>query len=266
MSAENLDHEDLLHNEDEDNSFWDLADVDPGLAIADGMDQSEVDTGIPQATYDREMAIATMKGIVPNPLDLSHYRRLYNNRSVSERYNISIALRTMGTPQRVRINRGYVIPSNSSNLAYSAVASHIDALMVVPKDIGLDAVLPITRPCQGYIFKLNFSQRTRIFKGRSPKFGFDPTESLLWIGRCRRDEVWVALADTLPGDAPEDTQPFYGSLKDAVMPVETYNMLLMFLAYSLSESGISDITVSARNRYPDKIEETGTVRRATNLL
>ena len=228
------------------------------------MDQSAANSGIPQAVFDQEFAIATMNQVMPTPVTLSQLKNLYE-RPHAGRIPIARAVRTLSTPQRVNIDNNFMVPATSPDLGYSSTLSHVDALIMVPNTIGLDALLPVFPPDQGYALQLQLGQRTKPFRGKSPRLGFNPKQSLLYVGRCRRDDVWVAFADTLPEEAPLNTQPIRGRLKDTVMPRAIHNMLLLFFAYSLSIASVGDICIHG-NDYPADIENDDCIQQHTNLM
>ena len=228
------------------------------------MAQSEVQSGIPQQVFDREFARATMDQILATPTLLSQMKTLYESPHAS-RFPLTRATRLLTTPQRVAVDAQFTIPSSSPDVAFASKVAYVDALTIVPNSVGLDALLPAFPPDQGYMLQLHFGHRSKLLRGKSTKLGFNPKESLLWIGRCRRDDVWLGLADRLPEEAPLNTQPIHGRLKNTVMPLTVYNMMLMFFAHSMSFAAITDIYVNGNN-YPEDIDSPDCIRRRTSLL
>ena len=228
------------------------------------MDQSEVQSGIPQQLFDREFALATMDQILPTPISLSSLKNMYEEPHRT-RLPRARATRLLSTPQRVFVDPHFTVPTMSPELQFSSTRAHVDALLMIPNTIGLAALLPILPPDQGYSFQLHLGQRTKMFRAKAPKLGFDPKQSLLWIGRCRREDVWIALADRLPEEAPLDTPPLHGRPKDTVMPLMTYNMLVMFIAHCMSNGAIADVDINGGD-YPEDIDSPECIRRHTNLL
>ena len=106
------------------------------------MDQSEVQSGIPQQLFDREFALATMDQILPTPISLSSLKNMYEEPHRT-RLPRARATRLLSTPQRVFVDPHFTVPTMSPELQFSSTRAHVDALLMIPNTIGLDALLPI---------------------------------------------------------------------------------------------------------------------------
>lgn len=248
---------------DESNAV-DLADVAAPLQSEAPLKQGEVSIGVSQATLDRDFALETMRKIPTHRITLARLERLYEARRPG-RLAQSEAIRIMQKPQKVTIDQEYLRRPSDPDLSYFSITSHIDALMIVPSNIGLAAILPARRPNQSFSLQLSLTRLSRPFTAKDGYFGFDPHKALMWVGRYACDAVWVALADNVPEDAPPDTQPYRGRVKEAIVDRPVAHMILMFFAYSLSVAAVADIHISGV-RYPRNVETIDCVKNNTNLL
>ena len=239
----------------------DLEEVDPGFENdGDSYLQSDVNHGINQLTGGRDAAIAAMKQIKGLTVELSEMAKWYRDQLYKEAITT-----TMTSMRRVHVNPEYLLPSCPDSVVIGCTESHVDALVMVPNSCGLDAILPATRPESEFRLSLSLCQWKRKFRAKYARLGFNPKQAMFYIGRCREEDVWFALADTLPEDAPINTPATNARSIDTLMPVEIRNMMLMFFAYTLETGVINEITVSG-SRYPEDIHDIEQVKIATDLL
>lgn len=249
---------------DEDDELIDLAEVVAPLRSDAPLSQRLVSLGITQALMDRDFAQETMRTMNPTRVTLSTLQQTYET-GTPARIPRSSAIRLLEKPQQVTIDQRYTRRYNDPSLAFSSIKSHVDALMIVPSDIGLDAVLPVERPSQSFNLQLCLHNPSRPFTAKNGYFGFETTRSLMWIGKYPCDALWCGLAHEIPGAAPLHTQPVRGRPKDATADNDVIFMIFMFFAYSLSVAGVADIHISG-DRYPLDISTIQGVKNNTNIM
>jgi len=107
--------------------------------------------------------------------------------------------------------------------------------MTVSASIGLWAATPNINVDHNYVFNLDLTKPYRDFKGKYGKLGFDPKGRILFIGKSRNDDVWLAMAPWSFFDDSADNMPAGHVTGDARLSTKHYRMLVMFFAYLLSQ-------------------------------
>jgi hypothetical protein len=240
--------------------FIDLEDIDSDFRTAenDVYKQNDIYHSFGYNGSTRAGAIRELKAMKPEIIKLSRLQRIYENRLRGS------ALETLSSLNRVKIDDHFLFSETSPNLVMSCRTSHVDALVMVPKDIGLDAILPCHDPGPGFTLDLRLNERRKRFKFKYSCLGFDPTGVTMFLGHCQGEDVFLSLSNILPTNAGPVARP--KRLGDTTMPQTMYNIVLMFIAWSLHKAGIQDVQVNNNQAYPNGIEASDTVATATNLL
>lgn len=242
----------------------DIADIDPVFASDSPLSQQEVNLGISQGDLDRQFALQTMNKMKPERVTLGSLEVLYRGQHEG-RVARTAAVRKLQTAQKITVDDQYQYRNNDPDMMYTSSTSHVDALLIVPNNIGLGALLPVDRPDQSFSIQLCLTRLFRPFPAKDSCLGFDHTKALMCIGKFTRDQLWCGLAGEAPENVQLETAPTRGRLKDAIVNSTVAHILLMFFAYSLDVAGIADIHVPGE-RYPRNIDELDAVKDNTNLL
>lgn len=154
-----------------------------------------------------------------------------------------------------------VTPSDSLDVKWSIDRHYIDMLVCVGRDIGLGAIIPNQHMNSLYALQIDFRHKNKEFKAKHNRLGFNPTGSLLWIGRMPSgDDMWIAFVqeenDNEDSDCVEPSST-------TCLSEQHYQITVMFFAFVLSQCGYRDIVV--HERYPD-ISRRNAVSEATNFL
>jgi hypothetical protein len=160
----------------------------------------------------------------------------------------------------------YIVPSdNPDQVAWTVPQHFIDLMICVAGEIGVSLLIPPLM-IRGFhfTFKFNPSHRYRSFSTKFAKLGFNPTASMLFIGRNFADEdVFLAWApsDSLRTDC-QDVSP-ETCTGSTTLASEHYFLTLIFLTSMFVKiSGTRDVFMN--EDYP-KLTLEG-VNAATNLL
>jgi hypothetical protein len=125
----------------------------------------------------RANSVAAIKAMNPKPIKLSRLRQTYT------RNEKDAALKLIDSDMyKVDIDKHFLIDHASPDIIMSCQTSHIDALVMVPKYIGLDALLPLHNPDQGFQLELRFGQQIKQLKFKHAQLGFDPTGATMFLG------------------------------------------------------------------------------------
>lgn len=183
---------------------------------------------------------------------LHSFRRLY------ERNDAPNAIKQLTRRFRVDFNSPeFVTPSNSPHISWTVDRHFIDLLVCVGNDLGIGAILPNQSVNSFYSVKLDFSQKTKEFKAKNVKLGFDPSGSMLWIGYMpSADDIWIAWV-------PKDDEEVRTSGGSSCLSERHYRIAVMFFAFVLSKIGYRDTAV--HTTYPN-LADANAFKAATNLL
>jgi len=146
----------------------------------------------------------------------------------------------------------YCIPATEPSLTWNFTQHYIDMVVCVGRGLGLSMILPPERPHM-YEFNCDFRRPQRGFAAKFAQLGFDAKGSLLWIGRCGGEDVWIGWAptDSLRGES--DVEP--GTMSGATnLRTEHYRLTVLFFAHVIVQVGHRGVTLFTP--YPDlKSEE-----------
>jgi hypothetical protein len=196
-------------------------------------------------------------GVIRKPL--SYFKRVYETK------NMGVALELIHKRTQVDLGSSDMLTaSDCTELSWNMDNHYIDLMICVPVGLGLAALLPNQKRLHNFEFALDLRQPYRTFSAKFAKLGFDPTGSMLWIGRSYASEdVWLAWAPTESLQMEcEDVAP--GTCRGSTqLKTRHYHITTMFLASMLKGIGYGDLTVS--DAYPD-LENKEDMHFATNLM
>jgi hypothetical protein len=112
-----------------------------------------------------------------------------------------------------------VTGSDSSELSWNTDRHYIDLMICVPVGLGLAALLPNQARLHN---TLDLKQPYRTFSAKFSKLGFDPTGTMLWIGRSHSSEdVWAdrVVANGMRRCYAWD-MPWVDAAKDSTLPYD----------------------------------------------
>jgi hypothetical protein len=175
------------------------------------------------------------------------------------------ALRTL--TQRTEINfedSEYVTRHTDESLAWAVETHFLDLQICVGDGLGLAAMLPNVGTHHALEFRLELRHRTRRFQAKYAKLGFDPTNSMLWIGRSSSGEdAWLAWVPSELNDGDDEDVAVGSGKEDTMLQEKHYRMTVMFFATMLQRIGHRDIIVN--NEYPSLTDEME-FKYATNIM
>lgn len=233
---------------------FDLSVIPENLEVDDPLPQSVAQDAVLSMQLGDVDESARFYAQTPTFSTLGSLRRIY------ERTDKAKASSLLSSRHRVQYDHSdYVTPSNSDNVRWSVDRHYIDMLVCVGRDIGLGAIIPNQVMNSLYSIQLNFRHRSKEFRAKHNRLGFDPTGCMLWIGNMpsSSDDIWIAWAQE-NSDEEDNTIPSNTCLSE-----QHYRIGIMFFAFVLSKCGYRDVVV--HNQYPD-ISTLDAVNEATNFL
>lgn len=158
----------------------------------------------------------------------------------------------------------FVTRHDDEALAWEVESHFLDLHICVGDGLGLAAMLPNIGVHHAIEFRLELQYRMRRFQAKYAKLGFDPTNSMLWIGRSALGEdAWIAWVPTNALDASDEDIGLGSGKEDTTLSQKHYRMTVMFLAAMLCRIGHRDIIVPTQ--YPN-VTDDDEYEHATNLM
>ncbi len=232
---------------------FDLSIVPENLQVEDALPQSAVQDAVFSAQLGDVDESALFYAQTAAPISLGYLRCVFERGEKAKAYSLLLSR------HRIQYDHPtYITPPDSLDVSWSVDRHYVDMLLCVGRDIGLGAIVPNQSANSLYSIQIDFRHRFKEFRAKHNRLGFNPTGSMLWIGKMpSADDVWIAW---VPEDRDEE---------DEVTPSSTclserhYRIILMFFAFVLNKCGHRDIVV--HQKYPD-ISKHDAIKEATNLL
>jgi len=171
-------------------------------AIPDELEVDKEDGRTPQSDV--------MKEIIGNSEDLPNALQFYNMNTkhlklsrLRDFYtkNDKAVVSLLSTRRNIVIDDKYTLKMGVGEIRMNTKSSYIDYHLTVGNCIGLSPLLPNTISDPFFGLELDLKKPFREFKGKNAMLGFDPAGRMLYIGRCRTEDVFLAMA---PNEFLED--------------------------------------------------------------
>ncbi|KAH8980171.1 hypothetical protein EDB86DRAFT_3088142 [Lactarius hatsudake] len=124
-------------------------------------------------------------------LKLSDLRRQY---LMEEKERRQKGLRTLMVRNQIVIDTDMKLPVGKGQVIMTTDRTMLDYELTVGSEVGLGAVLPNARSAKHFMLELDLQQPLREFRGKRGMVGFDTEGKMLYIGRARNEDVFVAMA------------------------------------------------------------------------
>jgi hypothetical protein len=164
----------------------------------------------------------------------------------------------------------YVTDYQDPSVAWAVQSHYLDLQICVGDGLGLAAMLPNIPTHHGLEFRLELKHQTRRFQAKYAKLGFNPTHSMLWIGRSSfGEDAWLAWIPNNPDHSNDDEEEddknnHLGTGKeDTTLTPKQYRMTVVFITEMLQRIGHRGITMMIP--YPD-LDNEDEVKFSSNLL
>jgi hypothetical protein len=233
---------------------FDLSIVPENLQAEDPLPQSVAQDAVLSAHLGDLEESARFYTQTPTLRSLNYLKRIYERNEKAKAYKL------LSSRNRVQYDDlDYITPPDSLDVNWSTDRHYIDMLVCVGREMGLGAIIPNQQMNSLYAIQLDFRNKTKEFKAKHNRLGFDATGSLLWMGKMPSgDDAWIAFVPESYDLEEEDI-----TLSSTRLSERHYRIALMFFAFVLSQCGYRDIVVHVR--YPD-LEMSNAISEATNFL
>lgn len=151
----------------------------------------------------------------------------------------------------------------------TVLKARLDKLIAVPKEFGLDAVLPNMNDVNAanevtWSWEFDMTLRHWEFRGQERGIGCDLEGRTACLGRTRGGhEVWVVIADKESFREEHDIHSVQQGRGSTRMDPTDYRVVMALMAYMLADSHYSDVYLT--RDYPDVTTEES-LRNSTDLL
>lgn len=147
--------------------------------------------------------------------------------------------------------------------------ARLDKLIAVPKDFGLDAVLPNMSDVDAmtdvnWSWEFDMTLRHWEFRGREVAVGCDLEGRAACVGRTRAgNEIWAVIANKESFKEEHDIHSVEQGPGSSRMDPTDYRVLMALMAYMLADSHYSDIYLT--RDYPD-VTSDATLMNSSDLM
>ena len=205
----------------------------PDVLLVDPAD----DTLTPQADIMREIISNSIFDpskedrffrLRPRDLPLSRLKSFYKNKDLN-------VLSILANRHRVQIDDEFTLKKGVGKIFMDTSSSLIDFFLTVGNRIGFSPLLPNARSDPRFCLHMDLHMQYKDFKTKNAMLGFDPAGRMLFLGRCRNEDVYLAMApkeffqdNFVPTKAGYSTGP-------STMSTRHYRQVVMMLAHFLAK-------------------------------
>lgn len=163
----------------------------------------------------------------PRPLMLSRLKTFYDNSD----HNV---LSLLSARRNIEIDEQFKLEMGTGRIKMETNSSMIDYQLTVGNRLGFSPLLPNARSDPQFCFQMDLQKPYREFKGKNAMLGFDPAGRMTFVGRCRNEDVFLAMVpNNFLDDHTIPTRAGYTTGKSS-MPTRHYRQMVMMLAHFLS--------------------------------
>lgn len=205
-------------------------------AIPNVLAVDEDDTPTPQSDIMKEIIGTTLYlrsaeafyNMQPRELKLSRLKEFYTKKDKN-------VVSLLAARRKVVIDEEFLLKMGVGQILMETDSSMIDYHLTVGNRLGFSPLLPNVQSDPQFSFELNLKGQIREFKGKNAMLGFDPAGRMLYVGRCRNEDVFLAMAPNqfLKGYY-RPTRAGY-STGSSQMSKRHYRQTVMMLAHFLAQ-------------------------------
>jgi hypothetical protein len=144
-----------------------------------------------------------------------------------------MAMQYLNSRSKIRIDSSLQYNNHDDLLLWGMREHRLDYILTVSGSIGLWATTPNVDIDHTFNLALDLKKPFRDYKGKYGKLGFDPKGRMLYIGKCRNDDVWLAMAPWSFIDGTDEDVPAGHVTGDTRLSTRHYRMIVFFFAYIL---------------------------------
>jgi hypothetical protein len=135
----------------------------------------------------------------------------------------------------IRIDDEFSVPLSTGRIIFKSEESMIDYHLTVANCVGLSTLLPNAESAHRFAFYLDLHKPFVSFKGKHAMLGFDPAGSMLNLGTCNNEDVFLAMAPNEFLRGRTRPSPPGHSSASPLMSRRHYRQIVMLFAHFLAK-------------------------------
>jgi hypothetical protein len=161
-------------------------------------------------------------------LRLSHLRRFYNTKDPN-------VLTLLQRRNRLVIDNDLLLTFGQGDILMNTKKTMLDYQLTVANSMGFATLLPNAANAHWFFFDMNLKKPYKEFRGKHAMVGFDTKGRMLYLGRSKNEDVYLAMApnDFLLGRFTP-CRAGYSTGPSAMSQVH-YRQIVMMLAHFLAD-------------------------------
>lgn len=199
--------------------------------VDDTVEQSTILTEIiGTKAFDYESFEEKFNKMEENRLMLSKLKAMYESKDKN-------AVNRLSTRNTIEIDEEFKLDLSAGQARMDTKESMIDYHLTVANRIGFSSLLPNASSDHRFSFQMDLKAPYRSFKGKHAMLGFDPAGSILFIGQCNNEDVFLAMAPNgfLRGDRETERSPPGHGSASPLMSKRHYRQMVMMIAHFLAK-------------------------------
>lgn len=140
----------------------------------------------------------------------------------------------LSTRHKLVIDDEFKVPLGNGQVNMNTDESMIDYHLTVANCIGFSSLLTNSRSNHRFDFEMDLKKPYRSFKGKHAMLGFDPAGSMLFIGHCENEEVFLAMAPNEFLHGHTQPSPPGHSSASPLMSKRHYRQMVMMIVHFLA--------------------------------
>lgn len=219
----------------------DLDHIPSSFQVDDHVSQDELLQAIFQPSIIPEHERDLYEKLPPHTVRLSWLKDTY------EKKRTQLAIESLEKRLKIKVDSALQCVLEDDNLLWDVNVNRLDYIVTVADKIGLWPILPRVTSDHTYTFNLDLSKPYKDFKAKYARLGFDPKGSMLFIGTCRNDDIWLALVPHTFSQGVGRNLAAGFITGDPRLSTSHYRMAVMFFAAALAS--IPDRGFVCHNKY-----------------
>lgn len=209
----------------------DIADIPDALAV-DADDtitpQSEVLKEIIGNALPDPSTVDDFDHMHPRTLKLSKLKTFYENKDKN-------VLSLLKHRHKISVDDEFTLKMGVGQIYMDTNSSMVDFHLTIGNCLGLSPLLPNSLADPQFTFAMDLHMQYRDFKCKNAMLGFDPVGRMLYIGRCRNEDIFLAMAPNQFLRGHFTPTPAGRSTGSSVMSTRHYRQTVMMFAHFLAK-------------------------------
>ena len=192
------------------------------------VNQSAILDGIIGTARDKQSAENRFKDLPVRSLKLSTLKAIYQKKDEQK------AVKLLSNRHSLQIDNEFRVKLGVGQVLMDTDESMIDYHLTIANQTGFSALLPNARTDHRFCFEMDLKKPYFCFKGKHAMLGFDPAGSMLYIGQCHHEDVFLAMAPKAFLQGHTQPCPPGRASASPLMSKRHYRQMVMMIAHFLA--------------------------------